>query len=133
MRLSRLPLTIAFLALTCTMVRGQSTAQVSGTARDQSGAVLPGVEVRLTQTNTGLVRSVVTNETGSYSLPNLPVGPYKLEASLPGFRTYVQTGIVLQVNANPEINVVMDVGQVSETVSVQADAALVETRSTGIG
>ena len=133
MRLSRFPLTLAFVVLTCTTLQGQSTAQVSGTARDQSGAVLPGVEVSLTQTNTGLVRTVVTNETGSYAMPNLPVGPYKLEASLPGFRTYVQTGIVLQVNANPVINIVMDVGQVSETVSVQADAALVETRSTGIG
>src|SRR3989442_2790932 len=101
MRLSQFPLTLVFVALTCTMVWSQSTAQVSGTARDQSGAVLPGVEVSLTQTNTGLVRTVVTNETGSYSLPNLPVGPYKLEASLPGLRTYVQTGIVLQVNANP--------------------------------
>src|SRR5438093_3136519 len=134
MRLFRITaLIIGFVTLTGAIVSAQSTAQISGTARDQSGGVLPGVEVSLTQTNTGLVRTVVTNETGSYAMPNLPVGPYKLEASLPGFRTYVQTGIVLQVNANPEINIVMDVGQVSETVSVQADAALVETRSTGIG
>src|SRR5438874_12327438 len=110
MRLSRLPLTIAFLALTCTMVSAQSTAQISGTARDQSGGVLPGVEVSLTQTNTGLVRTVVTNETGSYSMPDLPVGPYKLEASLPGFRTFIQTGIVLQVGSNPVINIAMEIG-----------------------
>jgi len=70
-------LTIAFVALTGTIVWGQSTAQISGTARDQSGAVLPGVEVNLTQTNTGLLRTVLTNETGSYVLPNLPIGPYK--------------------------------------------------------
>src|SRR5204863_4131461 len=74
----------------------------------------------------------VSNETGSYVLPNLPVGPYKLDAALPGFRTFVQTGIVLQVDANPVLNVTLQVGQVSETVEVQADAALVETRSTGI-
>src|SRR5436309_5576486 len=53
-----------FLSLTCTTVWGQSTAQVSGTVKDQSGAVLPGVEVTATQTATGLARSVVTNETG---------------------------------------------------------------------
>ena len=80
----------------------QATAQVAGTVKDQSGAVLPGVEVSMTQTETGLVRSTVTNETGSYVITNLPIGPYRLEAGLPGFRTYVQTGIVLQVNANPE-------------------------------
>ena len=111
----------------------QATAQISGTVRDQSGAVLPGVEVKVTQTATGLERSVITNETGSYVLPNLPIGPYKLEASLGGFRTFSQTGIVLQVGANPEINISLEVGQVSEAIEVQADAALVETRSTGVG
>src|SRR5256712_3687185 len=124
---------ILLSCLTCTVVWGQSTAQISGTAKDQSGAVLPGVELTATQTATGIARSVVTNETGSYVLPNLPIGPYRLEASLPGFRTFVQTGIVLQVNGNPEINVVMAVGQVAETVEVQADAALVETRNSGVG
>lgn len=110
----------------------QSTAQISGTITDSSGAVLPGVEVTATQTATGLTRSVVTNETGSYTMPNLPIGPFRLEASLPGFRAFVQTGIVLTVNANPVINVILEVGQLSETVEVQADAALVETRSTSI-
>src|SRR5262249_5445868 len=119
--------------LSSVTLSAQSTAQVSGAVRDQSGGVWPGVEVTMKQTATGLVRSVVTNETGSYVLPNLPIGPYRLEASLPGFRMFVQTGIVLQVNANPEINIVMEVGQVAETVEVQADAALVETRNTGVG
>src|SRR5437667_1991611 len=83
----------------------QATAQISGTARDQSGAVLPGVEIRATQTQTGITRDTVTNETGSYVLSNLPLGPYRLEASLPGFRTYAQTGLVLQVNSSATINV----------------------------
>jgi len=122
-----------FLSATCSVVFAQSTAQLSGTVRDQSGAVLPGVEVTATQTATGLIRSVVTNETGSYVLPNLPVGPYRLDATLPGFRSFSQTGIVLQVDANPVINIALEVGQIAETVEVQADAALVETRSTGVG
>src|SRR2546426_6444401 len=100
----------------CAIGWAQSTAQISGTVKDQSGAVLPGVEVTATQTATGLARSVVTNETGSYLLPNLPIGPYRLEAALPGFRMFVQTGIVLQVNSNPEINISLAVGQVAETV-----------------
>src|SRR5207253_7861737 len=70
---------------------------------------------------------------GSFILPNMALGPYRLEAALPGFRTYVQGGIVLQVNSNPLINVVMEVGQVSEQVEVQANAAMVETRNVGVG
>src|SRR6266481_8658586 len=118
---------------TCAEIRAQATAQITGVVKDQSGAVLPGVEVTATQTDTGVKRSALTNETGSYILPNLPIGPYRLEAALQGFRTYVQTGIVLQVDANPVLNIALEVGQVSQTVEVQADAALVETRTTGIG
>src|ERR1041385_8702422 len=103
-------------AMTCCYTWAQATAQIGGTARDQSGAVLPGVEIKVTQTETGISRGAVTNETGSYVLPNLPIGPYRLEASLPGFRTYVQTGIVLEVNASPAVNVVLAVGKVSEQV-----------------
>ena len=120
-------------AMTCASLRAQATAQISGAVRDQSGAVLPGVEVTATQTDTGIVRMAVTNETGSYVLPNLAVGPFRLEAALPGFRTFVQTGIVLQVNSNPVINPVLEVGQVTEQVEVQANASLVDTRSTAVG
>lgn len=114
-------------------VWAQATAQVSGTARDQSGAVLPGVEVTATQTETGIKRTTVTNETGTYVLSNLPLGPYRLEATLPGFRTYAESGIILQVNSAPVINPVLQVGQVAEQVEVQANAAQVETRSTAVG
>src|SRR5262245_54017226 len=93
-------LLVGFLGSTllCASVFAQATAQISGTVRDQSGAVLPGVEITATQTETGIIRTTITNETGSYNLPNLAVGPYRLEVALPGFRTFVQTGIVLQVN-----------------------------------
>src|ERR1051326_4005251 len=114
-------------------VWAQATAQISGTVRDQSGAVLPGVEVTATQTDTGLARMTISNETGLYVLPDLPLGPYKLEVALAGFLTFVQTGIVLQVNSNPVINVTMEVGQRAEEVEVQANAALVDTRSVGVG
>jgi carboxypeptidase family protein len=125
--------TASILIFGCVSLWAQATAQISGTARDQSGAVLPGVEVTVTQINTGISRNTVTNETGSYVLSNLPLGPYKLEAGLPGFRTFVQNGIALQVNSNPVINPVLEVGQVNEQVEVQANAALVETRSVGVG
>ena len=126
---------IAFLAsaFACESAWAQASAQISGTIRDASGAVLPGVEVAATQTETGIARNVITNETGSYILPNLAIGPYRLEAALPGFRTFVQTGIVLQVNSNPVINPVLEIGQITEQVEVQANAALVETRSNAVG
>src|SRR5262247_1727650 len=124
---------ILVLVLGYTDVWAQATAQISGTARDQSGAVLPGVEIRATQAETGITRTTTTNESGSYVLPNLPIGPYKLEASLPGFRTYSQSGIVLQVASTPVINVTLEVGQIAETVEVEANAVLVETRSTSVG
>src|SRR5262245_5099800 len=111
---------VLFFVFTCPALWAQSTAQISGVVRDQTGAVLPGVDVTITHTETGLSRNAATDETGSYTLTSLPVGPYRLEVSLPGFRTYVQTGIVLQVNSNPVVNAVLEVGQVTDTVEVQA-------------
>jgi hypothetical protein len=110
-----------------------STAQINGGVKDSGGLALPGVTVTMTQTETGLVRSVVTSDTGAYIITNLPVGPYRLEASLQGFRTYAQTGIVLQVNANPTLNVTLQVGALAETITVEGTAPLVETRNPGIG
>src|SRR5438132_4673654 len=121
-----IPLLLAFFIVLMASgnVWAQATAQISGAVQDQSGAVLPGVEVTATQTDTGVRRTTVTNETGHYVLPNLSLGAYKLEASLPGFRGFAQTGIVLQVNSNPTINIALQVGQVAETVEVQANAGL---------
>src|SRR5262245_20371182 len=99
---------VVLFATYSTVAWSQSTAQISGRVTDQSGAVMPGVEVTVTQTATGATRSAVTDETGNYALPNLTIGPYRLEAVLPGFRTYVQTGIVLQVSTNPVINAVLE-------------------------
>jgi len=110
-----------------------ATAQITGTVRDSSGGVLPGVDVSATQTQTNFSRSTVTDENGKFTLPNLPIGPYRLQATLSGFRTFVQTGITLTVNANPEIGVEMALGELSETVSVEAAAPLVETRSPSLG
>ncbi|OLC78964.1 MAG: hypothetical protein AUH72_15200 [Acidobacteria bacterium 13_1_40CM_4_65_8] len=85
-----------------------STASIAGTIRDASGAMLPGVTVTATQTGTGLTRTAVSDATGGYLLTQLPVGPYRLEFTLQGFRTSVQQGIVLQVNTNPTINATLE-------------------------
>jgi Carboxypeptidase regulatory-like domain len=110
-----------------------ATAQVSGVVKDTSGAVLPGVDVTATQTDTGQKRNVTTEVDGSYSILNLTPGPYRVEATLQGFKSFVQTGIVLQVGASPVINVTMSIGAVAETITVQANASLVETKNLGVG
>jgi len=109
-----------------------SVAQLSGTVVDTSGGALPGVEVTITHTGTGATRSQISNERGDYVFANLPVGPYKLSALLSGFSTFEQTGIVLAVGESRSVNVTMALGAITETVSVQADATLVETRSVGV-
>jgi|RhiMethySRZTD1v2_1073278.scaffolds.fasta_scaffold37558_1 hypothetical protein len=110
----------------------QATAQLNGRVSDDSGAVLPGVTVTATQTDTTFSRAVVTDASGNYVMTNLPTGPYRLEIALQGFRTYVQTGIVLQVGASPTINATLGVGNLEQTVSVEAAAPLVDVRSAGI-
>src|SRR5207302_8690305 len=75
-KMKRMLFAMFVVLVACSDIWAQATAQIAGTARDQSGAVLPGVEVTVTQTETGATRTAVTNETGSYVLSNLPIGPY---------------------------------------------------------
>ena len=129
------PVLLVALLLTGVVLRAQtgSTAQITGTVRDSSGGVLPGADVTATQTETGFKRTVVTESNGGYTLSNLPIGPYRLEVSLSGFRSYARTGIVLQVNSNPVLDVALQLGDLAETVTVAAAAPLVETRNPGVG
>ncbi len=115
--------------------RAQEVAgsQLSGVVRDSSTAGVPGAEVTVTKTDTGMVRTVFTGAEGVYAIPNLPVGPYQLKVVLQGFNTYVRDGIVLQVGSNPEINVTLSIGAISEQIIVTANSTLVETRNTGVG
>jgi hypothetical protein len=113
--------------------QAQSTAQIQGTIQDSSGSAVPDAVVKVTQTETDVVRTTTTAADGGYVLPNLPIGPYRLEVGKQGFSTYVQTGIVLQVATNPTIDITMKIGAVSEQVQVEANASLVETQATGVG
>jgi len=120
------------VALTATPALAQATSQITGTVKDASGAVLPGASVSATQTDTGFKREVVTDGDGFFSLPGIPVGPYQLEVMLPGFRTAVQTGIVLQVNSNQVVPVTLALGAVEEAITVAANTQTVETRNLGV-
>ena len=110
-----------------------STSQINGSVQDATGLAVPGAEVKATQTETGLVRTSISGADGSYILTSLPVGPYQLEVGKEGFSRYSRSGIILQVGSNPTIDISLKVGTVTERVQVEANAALVETRSGGIG
>ena len=128
----RFPIALVIFLLMSGAAWAQATAELNGRVTDQSGAVLPGVSITVTQTDTGLVRSIVTDSDGAYLLSNLPTGPYRLEAMLQGFRSYVQTGIVLQVGGKPTINLSLAVGALEEAVTVQGAAPIVDVKSAGI-
>lgn len=128
---------VCFAAAICLLalpLNAQTTAvaQVSGLVTDSSSAIVPNAQVSMTETDKGLVRTTTTDTSGQYVLPNLPVGPYRLEVKANGFKDYIQNGIVLAVNNNIQINVTMQVGSVSETVEVNATTSLVETKETSV-
>src|SRR5678810_285432 len=123
----------ALLLLLSAPVSAQvATAELNGRVTDESGAVLPGATETVTQTATSLMRASVTQSHGTYLFSNLPTGPYRLEVALQGFRTYVQTGIVLQIGATPTINAVLALGSLEESITVEGAAPLVDVRSAGI-
>src|SRR5687768_2311720 len=135
MRRTRVVATVSLwaslFALAPTML-AQTTAQISGRVTDPSGAVVPGVDVTLTNIDTGIERSAVTNETGTYVFPNLNPGPYRLQASLQGFRTFAQSDIVLQVGANLVIDPTLEAGQLAETVEVRGGASQLQVELRGM-
>jgi hypothetical protein len=109
-----------------------ANATIHGTVTDPAGAAVPGAQVKATQTGTRQITATTSGSGGAYVLPNLPIGPYKLEVSAPSFSTYVQSGISLQVGNNVQINVALQLGTVSQEVQVAANAAMVETQDTAI-
>jgi hypothetical protein len=126
---------LSALCLSAVGLFAQSAAvsQISGTVRDSGGLVVPDAQITITQTATGLTRTVQTSAQGDYTIPSLPVGPYKLSVTKQGFESYVQEGIVLQVSSNPVIDATLKIGSVNQQVVVEADASMVETHSSGVG
>jgi hypothetical protein len=103
------------------------SAQVSGVVQDTTGAVLPGVDVTLTNTGTSQERRTVTNEAGIYMFPNTPVGTYTVTATLAGFKGFSQTGVQVNAGVNIRVDVGLAVGAVSETVLVEGSPAIIDT------
>ncbi|MEM1202228.1 MAG: carboxypeptidase regulatory-like domain-containing protein [Acidobacteriota bacterium] len=105
----------------------RTSASLRGTITDPSGGILPGVTVTLTGTETGLIRSVLTNAQGNFSFSDVPVGDYELEASLDGFKTATVRAIELNVADTRRIDVPLELGAISEVITTTADSAPIET------
>jgi len=109
------------------------TASISGTVTDPSGAVIAGATVVATNLDTAVTTTLNTNSQGFYSFQELPLGKYSITATQTGFKSYVQTGIVLNVNDALVIDVALQVGQATEKVEVLSSALHVDTESTQMG
>ncbi|PYS06000.1 MAG: hypothetical protein DMG17_33210 [Acidobacteria bacterium] len=105
---------------------------ISGTVIDASGAAVPGVTIQVKNVNTGVTRTVLTNEQGRYRVPDLLVGAYEVQGALPGFQTVVQRGIPLTVGSERVVDFSLQVGQPETTVTVEGEIAQVDTTSTAI-
>ena len=106
---------------------------IEGTVADSSGGVLPGVTVTITNTDTGLERSVVTNVDGQYRGLLLPLGQYRVSAELQGFKKSEQTGISLRAGDTATINLTMSVGTVSETITITAESPIAQPGKIDLG
>jgi hypothetical protein len=100
---------------------------VVGAVRDASGAALPSVTIEVTNTGTGLVRTTTTDDVGAYTLPNLQPGGYTVKATLDGFREFVRTGVMVEASAVSRVDATLEIGQMSETVIVATEAAVLQT------
>jgi hypothetical protein len=111
----------------------QITGSIRGTVADSTGATVQGASVSATQTETGLSRTSITDRSGAYVLLELPVGHYRLQVEGKGFATYVQQGIVLDVNETATIPVRLAVGAETQHIEVLADAQLIQGTVTSLG
>src|SRR5215216_5696221 len=127
--LSALLLLLGIGLLNESQAQTTTVGSISGTVRDSSGAIIPNAEVVIREENTGFTRTVNTGNDGIYSAPSLPVGRYSVSSGPQGFKTTVAKGLDLHVSENLTVNLTLEVGQVSETVNVTAEAARVETQN----
>src|SRR5437016_4853176 len=121
---------VLFLCLSVSIAFGQSDrGTITGTVSDPTNAVIPGASVVATHTETSARYETISTETGNYTLPQLPSGTYQVSVELPGFKKYVRQGLTVQAAQTVRIDVSLEVGNSTESVTVEADAPLLKTES----
>ncbi len=126
-------LSIAAVALFVQLFAQTATGSIGGTVTDPAGASVPSASVVVSNVATNETIRVQSSNEGNYFAPLLKPGTYRIEVSVAGFKTFQQDGIVLQVQQQARVDVKLDVGDVTESVSVVADAALLESSSSSVG
>ena len=117
------------LVLLPTTLFSQDLASIVGTVTDPSGAAVPDVNITITNQLTGVSRTAVTNPIGSYSVPALPIGTYSVRAERTGFQAYAKSGIVLNVRDVVRVDIQLQLGTVTQEVTVRAAAVKLQTES----
>ena len=120
------------MLITSSALAQTSSGTILGGVKDAQGAVVPGATVTATNLGTQYSRSTVTDAAGEYALRLLPVGEYMLEVTLTGFKNFTQTGILLEVGRNARVDATIELGTVSETLTVVGDSPLVDTASASL-
>ena len=125
---------LAVVCLSAVTCFGQgTTATLSGTASDASGASISEVTIRATNLSTNAIREAKTDAAGNYSIPFLPTGDYKVSAAREGFQMQQNDRVTLQVDQNARIDFILQVGSVNETVNVSASTVLLQTENATVG
>ena len=117
------------MAICVTSAWAQTSGTILGSVKDQSGAVLPGASVTVTNTETGISRTATSGAKGEYRFSAMPNGAYAVKTELSGFRAEVRTGVTLSVGQEVVVDMTLGIGNVSEQVTVTADAPLIDTTS----
>jgi outer membrane receptor protein involved in Fe transport len=121
------------LGIAPSLASAQATGSIAGTAKDESGAVLPGVTIEATNTATNSVRSATSGPDGYFTIPLVQPGSYNVKATLAGFSTSSRTGLKVNVSETALANFTLKVGGLSDTVDVTGEAPLIETGNATLG
>jgi hypothetical protein len=124
---------LLLLALGITVGQTVTSQEISGVVQDTSGSVVPNVTVTVKNLETGLARTAQTNENGFYVVSNLAIGTYEVSVEAKGFKRSISTGIVLNVNSKLSVNARLEVGNISDAITITADAQQVETATGEVG
>ena len=125
---------VSFVALlvTTSALAQTPTGTILGTVKDTQGAAVPGATVTATNLGTKYSRDTATDAAGEYALRLLPIGNYEVVVTLPGFKNFTQTGILLEVGRNARVDATIELGAVTETITVVGDSPLVDTASASL-
>ncbi|HKX29893.1 MAG TPA: TonB-dependent receptor [Blastocatellia bacterium] len=121
--------TIYLLVMAAATFAQSDRGIITGAAADPNGAIVRGATVVAKNAATGAEYKTVTTETGNYTLPSLPAGTYDLSVEAPGFKKYMRQGVIVQVVQTARVDIVMQVGETSESVTVTAESSLLKTEN----